>query len=416
MAVGFGDTNWMIWDSSSFCEFLHAEGAGTCAFPDQGESEYGSPDSEFSWEFIVETDPEVWVMITWPGSARYDTVTQEVWLQTTAHREGRVCEEDSAGSFGHGLLMLQWAYQCYLNAGWPAIYDHPGTCPSGCRPPRWDRPGGQARRGGPSGLAALLYLRRRLAVQRSRWARAAIWWWSSSPASVQWWPLCHSCREPPTCRSAGTGRSVRLATSEGNQRFIVQNLRLPRVIGGLVAGGMLGVSGAVMQDTLRNPLAGPELIGVSAGASLAVATIVAFRLPFPGIALPLAALLAGLVTGTVILSLVSLKGNPMRMLLVGAAFTALLNALVIAVITLAPNFGGVSVIYRFLVGSLSDVQWEEVRLVVPWTIALPVVFLLAGRPLNILKLGDEMAEGLGVGVRRTRALAVRARRSCSWPR
>lgn len=126
VAVGFGDTNWMIWDSSSFCEFLHAEGAGTCAFPDQGESEYGSPDSEFSWEFIVETDPEVWVMITWPGSARYDTVTQEVWLQTTAHREGRVCEEDSAGSFGHGLLMLQWAYQCYLNAGWPAIYDHPG--------------------------------------------------------------------------------------------------------------------------------------------------------------------------------------------------------------------------------------------------------------------------------------------------
>ena len=193
-------------------------------------------------------------------------------------------------------------------------------------------------------------------------------------------------------------------TSEGNQQFIVANLRLPRLVGGLVAGGMLGVSGAVMQDTLRNPLAGPELIGVSAGASLAVATIVAFRLPFPGIALPMAALLAGLATGAVILSLVSLKSNPMRMLLAGAAFTALLNALVIAVITLAPNFGGVSVIYRFLVGSLSDVQWEEVRLVAPWTIALPVVFLLAGRPLNILKLGDETAEGLGVGVRRTRAL------------
>ena len=198
------------------------------------------------------------------------------------------------------------------------------------------------------------------------------------------------------------------AVSEGNQRFIVQKLRLPRVLGGLVAGGMLGASGAVMQDTLRNPLAGPELIGVSAGASLAVATIVAFRLPFPGIALPLAALLAGLATGTAILSLVSLKSNPMRMLLVGAAFTALLNALVIAVITLAPNFGGVSVIYRFLVGSLSDVQWEEVRLVAPWTIALPAIFLLAGKPLNILRLGDEMAEGLGVGVRRTRALLFAA--------
>ena len=192
--------------------------------------------------------------------------------------------------------------------------------------------------------------------------------------------------------------------SEGNQQFIVQNLRLPRVVGGVMAGAMLGASGAVMQDTLRNPLAGPELIGVSAGASLAVATIVAFRLPFTGIALPIAALVAGLATGTVILSLVSLKTNPMRMLLVGAAFTALLNALVIAVITLAPNFGGVSVIYRFLVGSLSNVQWEEVRLVAPWTITLPGVFLLAGRPLNILKLGDEVAEGLGVGVRRTRAV------------
>ena len=126
VAVGFGDTNWMIWDSSSFCEFLHDQGAGTCVFPAQPESEYGSPDSEFAWEFIVEADPEVWVMITWEGSARADSVTEAAWFETTAHREGRICNEDSAGSFGHGLLMLQWAYQCYLNAGWPSIYDHPG--------------------------------------------------------------------------------------------------------------------------------------------------------------------------------------------------------------------------------------------------------------------------------------------------
>lgn len=126
VAVGFGDSNWMIWDSSSFCEFVHGSGAGTCVFPAQPESEYGSPDSEFSWEFIVEADPEVWVMITWPGSARADSVTEEAWFETTAHQEGRICNEDSAGSFGHGLLMLQWAFQCYLNAGWPSIYDHPG--------------------------------------------------------------------------------------------------------------------------------------------------------------------------------------------------------------------------------------------------------------------------------------------------
>ncbi len=126
VAVGFGDSNWMIWDSSSFCEFLHGAGAGTCVFPAQPESEYGSPDSEFSWEFVVEADPEVWVMITWPGSARADSVTEEAWFETTAHREGRICNEDSAGSFGHGLLMLQWAFQCYLNAGWSSTYDHPG--------------------------------------------------------------------------------------------------------------------------------------------------------------------------------------------------------------------------------------------------------------------------------------------------
>ena len=126
VAVGFGDSNWMIWDSSSFCKFLHDAGAGTCVFPAQPESEYGSPDSEFAWEFIVEADPEVWVMITWPGSARADSVTEEAWFETTAHQQGRICNEDSAGSFGHGLLMLQWAYQCYLNAGWPSIYDHPG--------------------------------------------------------------------------------------------------------------------------------------------------------------------------------------------------------------------------------------------------------------------------------------------------
>lgn len=126
VALGFGDTNWMLWDSSSFCRFLHGAGAGTCVFPAQPESEYGSPDSEFAWEFIVEADPEVWVMITWPGSARADSVTEAAWLETTAYQEGRICNEDSAGSFGHGLLMFQWAFQCYLNAGWPSIYDHPG--------------------------------------------------------------------------------------------------------------------------------------------------------------------------------------------------------------------------------------------------------------------------------------------------
>ncbi len=126
VALGFGDTNWMLWDSSSFCEFLHDAGAGTCVFPAQPESEYGSPDSEFSWEFIVEADPEVWVMITWPGSARADSVAEAAWLETSAYQQGRICNEDSAGSFGHGLLMFQWALQCYLNAGWPSIYDHPG--------------------------------------------------------------------------------------------------------------------------------------------------------------------------------------------------------------------------------------------------------------------------------------------------
>jgi len=221
--------------------------------------------------------------------------------------------------------------------------------------------------------------------------------------------LCSLAWGTPTL-SVGkvVGALLGSAGVEDSHRFIVRNLRLPRVIGGALAGGMLGASGAVMQDTLRNPLAGPELIGVSAGASLAVATIVAFRLPFPGVALPIAALVAGLITGTLILSLVSLKTNPMHMLLVGAALTALINALVIAVITLAPNFGGVSIIYRFLVGSLSDVQWDEMRLAAPWAIALPLVILLAGRPLNILKLGDEVAEGLGVGVRRTRAVLFAA--------
>ena len=80
----------------------------------------------------------------------------------------------------------------------------------------------------------------------------------------------------------------------------------------------------------------------------------------------------------------------------------------IAVITLAPNFGGVSIIYRFLVGSLSNVQWDEIRLAAPWCLALPPVLLLAGRPLNLLQLGDEAAEGLGLGVRRTRAMLFAA--------
>lgn len=188
-------------------------------------------------------------------------------------------------------------------------------------------------------------------------------------------------------------------------RLVLWELRLPRLCLGIMSGAMLGLTGVLLQDSFRNVLAGPELLGVAAGASLVVAVVIIFNLPIVAWWLPWLALTGGLVGGGVVLGAARQVHDPLRLILIGAALTALLNALLIALISLGTQ-NEITLLFLFLLGSLANRTWTHVQMIWPWAAAGIPLALLCARPLNLLQLGDEMATGLGLPVQVVRPLLL----------
>ena len=186
----------------------------------------------------------------------------------------------------------------------------------------------------------------------------------------------------------------------------VRELRAPRVALAVISGVALGLAGAMMQDGLRNPLAGPELLGVASGASLAVAVVTLFQVPLLLVFYPWAALTGGLLAGSVVIFAAKGARSTLQVVLIGVAVTAFINACIVALISLAGTSGSVLVLFYFLLGSLANRTWEHVWIVAPWVaVCLPLGLLLA-RPLNTLRLGDHAAQSLGMRVGRVRTLVL----------
>lgn len=195
--------------------------------------------------------------------------------------------------------------------------------------------------------------------------------------------------------------------SEGPQRLAeiaVVQLRLPRALLALIAGAALGACGALLQDALRNPLASPELLGVSSGAALVVACVGVLHLPLAGPLVAPSAALVGLGVGIMVLA-VSRFDADSRTVLFGMACTAFLNGLLICVVAIGSP-ADVGLFYQYLMGSLAGRSWAQVQLVAPVVaVTLPLALLLTGR-LNAMRLGDDVAAGLGVPVARTRVIVM----------
>lgn len=189
------------------------------------------------------------------------------------------------------------------------------------------------------------------------------------------------------------------------QSIVVWQVRMPRFILALVGGACLAMSGALLQDTLRNPLAEPGLLGVSSGASFAVASIIVFDFSIEPKTLPFFALLGGLAAGSVILLATRLTHDPTKMILIGAAMTAFFTACITVVVVLGSASEARS-FFAWVSGSLIGRGWDDVRMIIPWAITLIPVGMLLSRPLNLLRLGDDVAEGLGLPVYRTRSIIV----------
>jgi iron complex transport system permease protein len=198
-----------------------------------------------------------------------------------------------------------------------------------------------------------------------------------------------------------------LLTGEGERvpTLVIWTLRLPRFLLGAIVGAALALVGTMLQDALDNPLAEPGLLGVSGGASLVVAVVVIFGIALPFGLLPWLALGGGLTAGALILFATQLTRDPARMILVGAALSALFGSLITIVVVLgSPD--EIQRLYTYLVGSMIGRTWEDVQLVAPWLlIGIPLAFCFT-RALNLLQLGNEVAEGLGLPVFRTRTLIL----------
>lgn len=197
-----------------------------------------------------------------------------------------------------------------------------------------------------------------------------------------------------------------LFASESNLgSLILMELRLPRTLLGLLVGVSLGLSGAVLQGLLRNPLAEPALLGVSGGAALGAVIAIYFGLAglFP-LATPLlgitGAMLAGVLTFTIG------RGGTLTMILAGAAVSGLAAAGLSLALNFAPSPYAAYEITTWLLGSLSERSWAQLLLSAPFILCGIGCLLFTLRALDALTLGEAQAASLGIDLERTRLLAL----------
>ncbi|QQK80016.1 iron ABC transporter permease [Salicibibacter cibi] len=176
---------------------------------------------------------------------------------------------------------------------------------------------------------------------------------------------------------------------------IIQEIRLPRVVGAVLIGSFLAISGALMQGMTRNPLAEPSIIGITDGAALALAIMFAFfpSVPYAG---SLFAAFIGAGVGTALVFLVGslAKGGltPAKLALAGVTIGAFLSAISSGI---AIYFDVAQDLSFWFAGGLANIDWPRVQLMLPVALIGMVIALWLARSITILSLGKDVAQGLG---------------------
>lgn len=205
------------------------------------------------------------------------------------------------------------------------------------------------------------------------------------------------------------GDALRAAVGQGEglARFIVWDDLLPRAGTAILAGALLGLSGVVYQRLVGNVLATPDIIGVSAGAA-AGGVIVLVGLGRSGAATQIGALTGASIAVVAIMVLASGRAGAIhRLVLVGIGISACFASITNYTLAGADEVGTQRAM-RWLVGSLHGTSWADVRLLAVTLVVAAALLLLVGADLHALRLGDDIAEGLGTRVARTRFLVLLA--------
>ena len=183
--------------------------------------------------------------------------------------------------------------------------------------------------------------------------------------------------------------------------------RIPRTVFGILAGGALGISGALMQSLTRNPIADPSILGVNTGASLfVVAGIAFFNITVAYQYIWLAIIGAG-VTAVFVYSVASMGkdgATPLKLALSGSAVSIVLGSLVSTI--MLPNNRVMEAFRFWQVGSIGSATWESIMLISPFLIVGFIISMFISGYLNNLALGDEAATALGTNVVMTRTIGA----------
>jgi iron complex transport system permease protein len=204
---------------------------------------------------------------------------------------------------------------------------------------------------------------------------------------------------------AGDVLKTLLGNGNAGQEFIINELRLPRVLVGLLVGASLGLGGALFQAISRNPLGSPDVLGLSQGATAGALTMIVL---FSGSAaqVTLGALVGGLVTGLAIYLLAWKQGvHGYRLVLVGIGISAIVTAVNGYLLTRSTLTEAAQAVV-WMTGSLSGRDWTQVWPLL-WLCAVLVPLVLANaRGLRMMEMGDDVSNALGVRVERVRLLLL----------
>jgi len=186
---------------------------------------------------------------------------------------------------------------------------------------------------------------------------------------------------------------------------VVSELRLPRTVLAIIVGAALGLSGAVLQGLLRNPLAEPGLLGVTNGAALGAVIAIYFGLAHVfALATPLLGLVGAMGAGA--LTFAFGRTSSLTLILAGAAVSSLMAAFLAMALNFAPSPYAAYEMSIWMLGSFSEKSWDHVLLAAPFIAVGMAILSTMGRAIDALTLGEAQAESLGVRVDRTRVLIL----------
>ncbi|MFD0586467.1 FecCD family ABC transporter permease [Paenibacillus sp. GCM10027627] len=198
-----------------------------------------------------------------------------------------------------------------------------------------------------------------------------------------------------------------MGMGEKTHHFILFDLRLPRIMAAVLVGAAMAISGAILQALVRNPLASPDLMGTTSGATAAVVACITILNGQISVGwLPLVAMAGGCAASALTYMLAWKNGSsPLRMAMIGISISAAFAAITVY-FTLAGPIYLISQALGWMSGTVYGAAWSDVAVLAPWVIVCGLFALVQSRTLNILEVGDQIATGVGVRVERKRFLFI----------